>query len=235
MQLFYVPQLQTKQPFALPADEARHCLKVLRKKLGDTVHVTDGLGHLYLAEVVADRYEDCQLQVLHPIADETARPYKLTIAVAPTHDGDRLEWFIEKATELGIDAIQLVITARTERFKYKAERLQKILTGALKQSGRATLPVLGEPQEWTDFIKASAGFKGKKLIAACFGERKTLAELYTTGEDVLVMIGPEGDFTPEEVDAAVQSGFQPVTLGAARLRVETAALAVVQTIHVLNG
>lgn len=235
MQLFYVPQLQTTQPFALPADEARHCLKVLRKKLGDTVHVTDGLGHLYLAEVVADRYDDCQLQVLQPVADETARPYKLTIAVAPTHDSDRLEWFIEKATELGIDAIQLVITARTERFKYKEERLQKILTGALKQSGRATLPLLGEPQEWTDFIKASAGFKGKKLIAACFGERKTLAELYTTGEDVLVMIGPEGDFTPDEVQAAVQCGFQPVTLGAARLRVETAALAVVQTIHVLNG
>lgn len=235
MQLFYVPHIQPNIAFALPPDEVRHCLKVLRKRVGDTVHVTDGLGHLYLAELVADRLDDCRLQVLSSVVDETAKPYKVTIAFAPTHDADRMEWFIEKATELGIDAIQLVITARTERFKYKPERLQRILTGALKQSGRATLPVLGEPQDWKAFMKSSNDFKGKKLIAACFGERKILKELYQPGEDVLIMIGPEGDFTPAEVDMAVQSGFQPVTLGAARLRVETAALATLQTIHVLNG
>lgn len=210
-------------------------MRVLRNKVGDTVHVTDGQGHLYLAELIADRLDDCRLQVLSAVPDETARPYKVTIALAPTHDADRLEWFIEKATELGIDAIQLVITARTERFKYKPERLQKILTGALKQSGRATLPLLAEPQPWKQFIQNSASFKGKKLVAACFGERMSLQELYKPREDVLVLIGPEGDFTPEEVDMAVQSGFQPVTLGAARLRVETAALAALQTIHVLNG
>lgn len=235
MQIFYVPDIQPHSTFTLPPDEARHCVRVLRNRVGDTVHVTDGQGHLYLAELVADRLDDCRLQVLSAVEDETARPYKVTIALAPTHDADRLEWFIEKATELGIDAIQLVITARTERFKYKPERLQKILTGALKQSGRATLPVLGEPQDWKVFMQSSSQFTGKKLIAACFGERKSLKELYQHGEDVLVMIGPEGDFTPEEVDMAVQSGFQPVTLGAARLRVETAALATLQTIHVLNG
>ncbi|CAN5142267.1 16S rRNA (uracil(1498)-N(3))-methyltransferase [soil metagenome] len=235
VQLFYVPHIQPNATFTLPPDEVRHCLKVLRKRVGDTVHVTDGLGHLYLAELIADRLDDCQLKVVSAIADETARAYKVTIALAPTHDADRLEWFIEKATELGIDAIQLVITSRTERFKYKPERLQKILLGALKQSGRATLPVLDEPQDWKAFMKSSSQYTGKKLIAACFGERKSLKDLYQSGQDVLVLIGPEGDFTLEEVNMAVQSGFQPVTLGAARLRVETAALATLQTIHVLNG
>lgn len=235
MQLFYVPQLLADQVFTLPTEEVRHCLKVLRKRTGDSVYVTDGLGHLFLAELVADRLEDCRLKVVAVLPDYTARKYKVTMAIAPTHDADRLEWFIEKATEIGIDAIQLVITARTERFKYKAERLHKILTGALKQSGRATLPLLAAPQPWKDFIKATGNYPGNKLIAACFGERKTLRELYTPAKDVLIMIGPEGDFTPEEVAQAVQSGFEAVTLGPARLRVETAALAALQTIHVLNG
>lgn len=235
MQLFYIPQLTLGAEVTLPVDEAKHCVRVLRKKTGDTVHVADGQGGLYLAELVSDRWDDCRLLVRQPVPDETARPYRVTIALAPTHDADRLEWLIEKATELGIDSIRLVITARTERFKYKEERLHKILVGAMKQSGRATLPWLTEPVAWADFIKETQAFTGNKLVAACFGERKPLAEAYPMGGDVLVLIGPEGDFTPEEVRAAVQSGFQPVTLGAARLRVETAALAALQTIHVLNG
>ncbi len=235
MQLFYVPHIQPNAIFTLPPDEVRHCLKVLRKKTGDTVHVTDGHGHLYVAELIADRLDDCRLQVKSTLPNNMALPYKITIALAPTHDADRLEWFIEKATELGIDAIQLVITARTERFKYKEERLHKILVGAMKQSGRAALPLLAPPVEWKAFMASAKDFEGQKLIAACFGERKGLKELYIPGEDVLIMIGPEGDFSTEEVKAAVQNGFQAVTLGAARLRVETAALAALQTIHVLNA
>lgn len=231
MLLFYVPDM-TGRP-QLPEAEAQHCLKVLRMQIGDVVHVTDGKGNLYKAALLETHPKRCLLDVLGTIPQAPAWKGQITIALAPTKNMERMEWFAEKATEIGIDAIAFLNCRFSERKEIKMERINKILISAMKQSLKVRLPQLPEMTGFRQFIAQS--FEGRKFIAHCHPLQKPLlSKTYRPGENALVLIGPEGDFSEEEVELAVKQGFVPVSLGGSRLRTETAALVACQTIHIIN-
>ena len=231
MLLFYAPDMADRPQ--LPEAEAQHCLKVLRMQAGDIVHVTDGKGNLYKAALLKTHPKHCLLDVLETIPQAPAWKGQITVALAPAKSMERTEWFAEKATETGIDAIAFLNCRFSERKEIKTERINKILVSAMKQSLKVRLPQL---QEMTGFQKFIAqNFEGQKFIAHCHsGQKSLLSKIYRPGENALVLIGPEGDFSEEEVELAVKQGFTPVSLGKSRLRTETAALAACQTIHIIN-
>lgn len=237
MQLFYVPGINGVGDFAkMDDEEARHCIKVLRKRVGDKIEVVDGKGHLYEATIADDDVRNCTISIDHELVDEQRRGFKLTIAIAPPKNNERLEWFLEKATEIGIDRIVPMFTERSERRKLNTERLRKIMVSAMKQSGKALLPQLEEAITFDKLIKQGAPNKSEQLlIATCFGdERKHLKEAYTKGNDAFVLIGPEGDFTDAEVALALNNGFVPISLGSSRLRLETAGMVATSIINTIN-
>ncbi|MDR3194677.1 MAG: 16S rRNA (uracil(1498)-N(3))-methyltransferase [Tannerella sp.] len=234
MPLFYAPQIALHP--VLPEEETAHALRVLRLNEGSEITLTDGNGFFYLATIVRARPKQCEVKVLKRWQAEPSRPYRVHIAVSPTKNADRMEWFAEKATEIGIHAITLLDCRFSERHEMKTARLQKLLVGAMKQSRQATLPVLTGMTPFRAF--AGQPFDGRKFIAHCEKDETCnplLNRIYHAGENALILIGPEGDFSPEEIALAIRSGFTPVSLGANRLRTETAALAACHTIHVLNG
>lgn len=229
--MFFAPDIETNP--LLPEEEARHALRVLRLAEGSEIIVTDGKGTIYKALIQSSNPKHCEIAITG--REQPPKPWNvdIRIAVAPTKNIDRMEWFCEKATETGIDAICCLNTRYSERREIKTERLEKILVSAMKQSLKATLPVLEGMTDFRAFI--SRPFCGRKFIAHCeAGEKPLLAETYRKGENALVLIGPEGDFSPEEIEEAIRQGFEPVSLGNSRLRTETAALAACQTIHVVN-
>lgn len=232
MQLFYAPDLNTSG-CVLPEDEARHCIKVLRKSVGDTITVTNGTGSLFEMQLLTDNYKNCELGFVQALEAPMQRNYSLTMVVAPTKQTERFEWFLEKATEMGIDRIIPVITARSERSRLKPERLERILVSAMKQSGRVYLPQLDELKPLKQVLKELPE-DALNCIATCDGERKALQQVYEKGRNVVIFIGPEGDFTPQEVQQCMDAGCVAVSLGPARLRVETAALAACHTINLMN-
>ena len=224
MQLFYSPDI-TPPLYTLSEEESGHCVRVLRLKEGDSLHITDGKGTLYRAEVEDAHPKRCTIRIVEEHHEWEKRPYSLTIAVAPTKNIDRIEWFVEKATECGIDRIVPILCDHSERKVIKGERLEKIAISAMKQSLKAYLPQIAPLTPIRTLLEEP--FDGVRLIAHCEEdmERIFMGELIDKGDNVMVLIGPEGDFSKEEIEAARKAGFREVTLGKERLRTETAALA----------
>lgn len=232
MYIFYTPDIECVKE--LPEEESIHCARVLRLSEGEEITLTDGRGSFYRAVLVRAHQKRCAVEILSVTRQPRLWPVKIHMAVAPTKNMDRIEWFAEKATEIGIDALTLLRCRYSERKEVKTERVQKILVSAMKQSLKATLPELTPMTDFKQFI--SQPFDGQKFIAYC-GEaqdKKILKQLYRPGTNALILIGPEGDFSEEEVALAFENGFLPVSLGESRLRTETAALTACHTIHVLN-
>lgn len=231
MQIFYTPDIALRAE--LPEEEAGHCIRVLRLTEGDEILLTDGKGMFYKAAISRAHPKHCEVDILESWQQPALWNFQLHIAVAPTKNMDRMEWFAEKATEIGIDAITCLNCRFSERKEVKLARLEKILVSAMKQSQKATLPVLTGMTDFRTFV--TQPFDGRKFIAHCEeGDKKLLKQLYQPGENALVLIGPEGDFSPEEIELALKNGFLPISLGESRLRTETAALVACHTIHVLN-
>lgn len=231
MHVFYTPDIQVSNE--LPEEEAQHCTRVLRLNIGDEITLTDGKGNFYQAEITAATNKRCQVAIKETRYQEPLWPCHLHIAIAPTKNMDRNEWFAEKATEIGFDELTFLNCRFSERKVIKTERISKILVSAIKQSLKARLPKLNEMTDFHTFIQQD--FKGQKFIAHCYeGEKKQLKEALTPGEDALVLIGPEGDFSEEEVQKAIEHGFVPISLGKSRLRTETAALVACHTLNLMN-
>lgn len=214
----------------LDHDESGHCIKVLRHKSGDEINVIDGCGTLHTCRITSDSHKAVEATVLRSTENWGGHSYNLHLAVCPTKNNDRFEWFAEKACEIGFDKLSPIIGDHSERRVLKTQRVEKILISAAKQSLKACVPVVDEPVSVKEFIRSVADSSSLKLIAYCFEDentpRRSIKEALGTydGTDVIVMIGPEGDFSTEEAQAAMSSGFIPVHLGDSRLRTETAAL-----------
>jgi 16S rRNA (uracil1498-N3)-methyltransferase len=224
MQLFYTPDIEPTHPqYFLSEEESKHAIRVLRLAAGDEVQLIDGRGGLYTAQIKDAHPKRTILQITAVTTAINKRNHYLHIAVAPTKNIERLEWFLEKATEIGIDEISLIICQRSERKEVKVERLNKIITAAIKQSLKAYHPILNEPQTFDSLL--SRHFDGQKFIAHCDeGYKISLRDAIEPQSKYLILIGPEGDFAPKEVDDALHTGFKAITLGESRLRTETAAL-----------
>lgn len=228
MRLFYTPDIE-KSP-ELPEEEAAHCLRVLRLTTGDEITLTDGKGFFYKATICAVTNRRCQVKIIEKIPEKKGWTGHIHIAMAPTKNMDRTEWFAEKATEIGLDELTFLNCKLSERKGLKTERIEKILISAVKQSLKASVPILHEMIDFKKFI--AQPISGQKFIAHCYPDVKPLLkDIAKEKEDALIMIGPEGDFSKEEVDAAIDAGFQPISLGQSRLRTETAALV---ASHILN-
>jgi 16S rRNA (uracil1498-N3)-methyltransferase len=231
MQLFYAPDISAIRE--LPEEEARHALRVLRLTEGDETDLADGKGFFYKAIIRSSNPKHCSVDIIARQEQPPLWDFDLQLAVAPTKNIDRMEWLCEKSTEIGINQLTFLNCRFSERREIKLPRLEKILISAMKQSQKATLPKLSGTTDFHTFVQQP--FHGRKFIAHCHeGEKNTLTQLYRPKENALILIGPEGDFSPEEVSAAIKEGFEPVSLGKSRLRTETAALTALHTIHLLN-
>ena len=224
MQLFYAPDIIPPE-YVLDEDESKHCVRVLRLGVGDRLHITDGRGELHLCEITDANPKRCAVRVVSTEHEFERMPYRLIMAVAPTKNIERFEWFAEKATEVGVSEIIPIECAHSERRIIKREREEKVITAAVKQSLKAYHPLL---HDMTPLRKVlDMPFDGRRFIAHCDrarGERVYFPKAITPGENIMVLIGPEGDFSPEEITAAVERGFVEITLGHQRLRTETAAV-----------
>ena len=224
MQLFYAPEISLPR-YTLSEEESKHSIRVLRMKVGDELHITDGRGNMHLCKVVDDNVKRCVVEVVSTIAEYEKPDYRLTMAVAPTKNIDRFEWFLEKATEVGISEVYPIISEHSERREIKHERELKVITSAVKQSLKAYHPTLHQLTSFKELVRMP--FEGDKFIAHCnasLGERTYLGSLITKGRDTLILIGPEGDFSEEEITFALENGFKAISLGKERLRTETAAV-----------
>lgn len=233
MHVFYTPDINSSE-YSLNEEESRHCTKVLRLSVGAQVHLIDGIGGLYKAEIVDERKKQVVLKVIQVEHAYNKRNHHLHIAIAPTKNIDRLEWFLEKATEIGIDEITPVICDRSERKVIKEDRLYKVVTSAVKQSLQAYHPVLNPQTTLSAFLRQQND--DIKMIAHCLDNvpRQFIAEVAKPQQRYTILIGPEGDFTPEEIEMALQNDYKPLTLGNTRLRTETAALAACFEVNYLN-
>jgi 16S rRNA (uracil1498-N3)-methyltransferase len=233
MQLFCNPNIsENDTSFNFDKDESRHIVKVLRKKTGDVLHITNGKGWLFEGELILANIKNCSVNITSKVLKEK-RSYNLHLAVAPTKNNDRYEWFLEKATEIGVETITPIICDHSERKTVKTERFEKIIQSAMKQSLHCFLPKLNKPVAFKDFI--SQAFSGQKFIAHCEETDKTsLKSQLQTHDDCIILIGPEGDFSVKEIEIALQHNFIPVTLGKTRLRTETAALAACHSVAFAN-
>lgn len=235
MTLVYCPTLSGN--VALPdADESHHLAHVLRKRSGDQVTVTDGCGRAWQGEITTVTKKEVRIQLLQLLDTPPDSYPHIHIGIAPPKQAARLEWFLEKSTEAGVGRITLLSTERCERSRWRHDRLERILIAAMKQSGRWHLPVLDKDDATLPaFLERYHASDISKLIATCdWGNLRPLSAVYTPGSDSVVLIGPEGDFTPAEVLAAKESGFAPVLLGPHRLRTETAGVVACAQIMVLN-
>lgn len=234
MQLFYNPSLDNSfAQFFFSTEESKHIVKVLRKKEGDILHITNGRGLLFQAEILVADLRKCKAQI---ISTEKSIPkrYSLHLVVAPTKMNDRYEWFIEKATEIGVDEITPIICDRSERKTLKLERMERVLQSAMKQSLQTQLPKLNPPISYADFMAVEQG--GLKFIAHCDdGEKMELKRRVAADKDITILIGPEGDFSNTEIERAIDQGFVPVSLGNHRLRTETAAIVACTTVAMINS
>lgn len=232
MHIFYTPDI-VAEAYTLSEEESKHAVRVLRLQVGDEVVLVDGKGGYYQARILEANPKRTHLQVFQTQQDFGKRNHYLHIAVAPTKNIERMEWFLEKATEMGIDEITPIICERSERKEVKLERLNKIITSAVKQSIKAYHPQLNEAISFKKLLDQP--FEGQKLIAHCMDHEKSSSkQIIQTNKRYLVLIGPEGDFTPTELALAKECGFLPLSLGESRLRTETAALAACFEINFLN-
>ena len=232
MNLFYAPDI-SGDIYTLSTEESKHLVRVLRMKAGDKVHFTDGKGHFYDCELTEANPKACRLKILKKREGEDKRAWNLHLAIAPTKNINRYEWFLEKATEIGIDSITPMICRYSERKEVKTTRLNRVIVAAMKQSLKSTLPNLASSMSFEELINLP--FEGEKYIAYIDPAVDIeLSKIYTPGENTIVLIGPEGDFSPEEVEQAKRMDFVPVRLGTSRLRTETAAIVACHTINLMN-
>jgi 16S rRNA (uracil1498-N3)-methyltransferase len=232
MHLFYSP-IVTSGSNLLGEQESWHCTRVLRLAEGGIIHLADGRGNLYECVILIADPRKCIVNVVSVQTEYQKRKNYIHIGIAPTKSLDRFEWFLEKATEIGIDEITPLFCAHSERIRIKTERLQKILVAAMKQSLKAYLPILNEPSPLKDILTQE--FHGAKFIACCeSGEEDELQKVYRNGDDAMILIGPEGDFSPEEIILSKKEGFIPISLGKSRLRTETAGIVACHTISLLT-
>lgn len=235
MQLFYHPDAQHKnQELAFDKEESRHIVKVLRKHSGDILHITNGLGSIFESEIGIANHNKCVVKLLeeHP---QQPLPYQLHLAVAPTKLNDRFEWFLEKATEIGITEITPVFCDHSERTTIKPDRYEKILQSAIKQALKAFLPKLNKAVSFSEFMGLHVQNNTNKYIAHCAqGEKKSLKDVLKPKQNVLILIGPEGDFALREIEKALEHNYIPVSLGKSRLRTETAAIVACHSVAFVN-
>lgn len=251
--IFYTPNI-ADNILELPQEEAVHAIRVLRLKEDDQLMLTDGLGNFYEAVITLASSKHCQFKILRSYQDSKLWNGKIHIAFAPTKNMDRIEWAVEKMTEIGVDEISLLNCANSERKVVKTERLDKIVVSAMKQSHKAFKPLVNEMTSFKSFIQQP--FTGQKFIAHCYApedlnedikdeqvpangsihltDQNFLGDILIPGNDALVLIGPEGDFSIDEVKAAISVGFKPISLGKSRLRTETAALVAVHHMYIAN-
>ena len=235
MHRFFAPDIAAT--LALPEEESRHCVRVLRLVEGDEIEVIDGAGTLYRCRIAMAHAKHCGVEIISRDACPPHWGSRVEVAVAPTKNLDRMEWMAEKCTEIGIDRITPLLCRHSERKVLKTERLHKILVAAMKQSLKAQLPQLDELTHIEDFLAEPSD--AQRFIAYCDEslpreQRRSLAQVYDPGRDAVVLIGPEGDFDPQEVATALNAGFVPVTLGESRLRTETAAVFAIATMHAIK-
>ena len=238
MELFYAYEVSGGVA-VLDAEESNHCVKVLRHRVGDDIDVIDGLGTLYHCRLTLDNPKGAEAQVLEALPAWNSHPYHLTIGCCPTKNNDRFEWFVEKATEIGVDRIVPLIGEHSERKVYKTDRAKRIALSAAKQSLKARVPEIAEPVTVKEFLASSSSdlFRGSlRLIAYCFEgdqERRSIKDVLaqTMVKEIIVLIGPEGDFSPEEARLAIEHGYVPVHLGPSRLRTETAAVTAAEAVY----
>ncbi|MBD5221894.1 MAG: 16S rRNA (uracil(1498)-N(3))-methyltransferase [Bacteroidales bacterium] len=229
---FFAPDFE--KDLTLPDIDSGHCVRVLRKKEGDTIFVTDGKGHRFEAIITEAHPKHVKAEIISTTSIPTHWGCRIVLAIAPTKNIDRIEWLLEKATELGIDEIIPLRCCHSERKDIKPDRLEKILISAMKQSLKAVKPTLAPMTPFKEFIHAAP--EGDKFICYCADdvERHSFVCELRPSRDIVLLIGPEGDFSPEEARLAIEAGFIPCSLGESRMRTETAALFAVQAVHTLN-
>ena len=228
MQLFYLEN--PKKEIRLTAEESKHAIKVLRKKEGDMLNFTDGKGNLYIGEVTIADSKRTSVRIVKSEQKPKQHNYYLHIAIAPTKNMYRFEWFLEKSTEIGIDEITPIICRRSERKVLKTERCNRILLSAMKQSLKLHLPKLNEIVTLKDFLKQD--LEGEKYMAHCEESEKAALKDAEIKENTIILIGPEGDFSPSEIEMALKNQFKAVSLGTSRLRTETAGIVAAHTIKI---
>lgn len=232
MNVFYLPEAQIGN-VSFPEEESKHIVKVLRMREGDRFCVTDGKGSLYDAELIDSHPKRAVANLSNQREGYDNKKFKLSIAIAPTKLNERTEWFLEKATEIGIDEVKLFASYHSERRIANVDRYKKIVIAAMKQSVKSKMPEIKEIQPFDKLVKQD--FDGQKFIAWIDDDvTEQLCDLYQKGSNALVLIGPEGDFSKEEVELAKEYGFIPVSLGNARLRTETAAVVACHTVQLIN-
>ena len=234
MKLFYVPDISADD-IELPAEESHHIINVLRLQKGDQLEITNGRGELYQCEIIGTDKKRVSAIIKRQLSIEQDRNYKLHIAIAPPKNINRFEWFLEKATEIGIDEITPIITENSERKELRIERLEKIVIAAMKQSLKAYKPVLNPVISLDDFLQHK--YADYQLFIAYCGmeDRGFLKNLYKAGNNATILIGPEGDFSNDEVRLAKEKGYRTVSLGGSRLRTETAGIVACHAIYLLNS
>ena len=232
MHTFYTPDINGKI-HRLDKQESQHCINVLRLQEDDKITLIDGKGGYYKAKIKTGDSHKCTIEIISSKYKFGKKNFRLHIAIAPTKNISRLEWFLEKATEIGIDEITPLLCERSERKTIRNERLDKVIVSAMKQSGRAYKPKLNRTTKFSEFVSVKHSFN--KFIAWC--DKKSnpeLKELVTKGENILILIGPEGDFSSEEVNQATKNGFLSIQMGTSRLRTETAGIVACFTVNLIN-
>lgn len=234
MNIFYAPH-HSKETSVLDERESHHCIKVLRHRKSDKIIISDGQGGLFEAVIEDPDPKACLVRITGTLEDKQARNYYLHLAVSPLKNPERFEWLLEKSVEIGVDEITPVICNNSEKKRLRMERAEGIIISAMKQSLKSRKTILNKPADFTEFIKSSGS--EIKLIAHCSESylKMTVREAYNNERSIIFMIGPEGDFTPGEIEAAIREGYIPVSLGKSRLRTETAGIAACHSIYFLNN
>lgn len=237
MYLFYTPEIEAHHTsFMLSEEESKHAIRVLRLQVNDIVHLIDGRGGIYKTEILDAHPKRTTLKVLESTAEFGKTPYHVHLAVAPTKNIDRIEWFLEKATEIGLHEFTPVICEHSERKEVKVERLEKVAIAAMKQSLKAYIPKINPAISFNKFMQEISSSSATKGMAHCVedSEKKYILNSFPKNTNYIILIGPEGDFSEKEISQALDAGFIPLSLGEARLRTETAALATVHEVSLLN-
>ncbi|MEA5138137.1 16S rRNA (uracil(1498)-N(3))-methyltransferase [Arcicella rigui] len=232
MNIFYEPTI--KQSLKLNEEESRHAIKVLRLNVGEKLFVVDGKGGFYTCEVRIAHEKKCEVKIIQEEQNYELSNIYIHLIIAPTKNLDRIEWMVEKCVEIGIQEISFIQTRYSERKEIKTARIEKIAVGAMKQSLKAFLPKINEMITWKEFLKKEIAESQKMIAHLEEGERRLIQEVADKNGKYAILIGPEGDFTPEEIQQALEKGFKAVTLGKSRLRTETAGLVACHTLNLIN-
>jgi 16S rRNA (uracil1498-N3)-methyltransferase len=233
MQIYYAPDI-AGDFHILDQNESKHLIKVLRMRKGSEVMLIDGKGNLFGGIIEEADPRQCGIRIVSIVEGFEKRNYRLHIAISPLKNTERFEWFIEKCVEIGIDEITPLLCRNTEKTSVREERMNNLIISAMKQSLKAYRPVFNSPVNFDDFISVTTA--SKKMIAHCHKDfvRKNISEVYSRNQDAIIVIGPEGDFTADEVVKASASGFENIHLGQSRLRTETAGIAACHSIYFIN-